>query len=198
MAAIDDGVLWRRAQEGDGDSFSALFERHAAAIHAFCFRRTGDWSLAEDLTSATFLESWRHRSRVELDEREVLPWLYGVANNLARNSARARRRYSKALARVPHESASEEFTEHVAERLASEGRVQQLLAALRELPRVELEVVALVCWQGLSHAETAFALNVPEATVRTRLFRARQRLTGASEEERGAVRAALNEGGTRR
>ncbi|MBA3382889.1 MAG: RNA polymerase sigma factor [Actinobacteria bacterium] len=198
MATVDDGVFWQHAREGDEASFGALFERHAAAIHAFCLRRTADWSLAEDLTSATFLESWRHRSRVELDEREVLPWLYGVANNLIRNSVRARRRYANALARIPREADSEEFTEVVSERLASEERLRQLLASLRDLPTREFEVVVLVCWQGLSHSEAAFALDVPEATVRTRLFRARRRLTSATERERGAVRAALHEEGTSR
>ncbi len=177
----DDGVLWQQAQAGDKSSFASLFERHAAAIHAFCFRRTGDWCLAEDLTSATFLESWRRRDNVYLEAAQVRPWLYGVANNLVRNSARARRRYAAALARLPKERAEPDFAEGATERLASEGSVRKLLTSLGRLPDRELEAVALVCWQELSHAEAAFALGVPEATVRTRLFRARKRLAAADE-----------------
>jgi len=41
------------------ESFEALFELHARTIYNFCFRRTGDWAQAEDLTSVVFLEAWR-------------------------------------------------------------------------------------------------------------------------------------------
>lgn len=196
MAVVDDGMLWRQAQDGDTGSFGQLFERHAAAIHSYCFRRTGDWSLAEDLTSVTFLESWRHRSRVQLGASEVLPWLYGVANNVVRNATRSRRRYAAALARMPRDEVVSDLAEAVTERVAGEQRVRELLGSLRRLPAGELEAVVLVCWQGLSHAEAAFALAVPEATVRTRLFRARKRLS--SEPDRTRAHAALqDEGGPR-
>lgn len=195
MAELDDGVLWRRAQEGDEASFGRLFERHAAAIHSYCFRRTGDWSHAEDLTSATFLESWRHRARVQLDAHEVLPWLYGVASNLARNRARSRRRYAAAIARMPRQPPEDDFSDAATERVASEQRVKRLLASLRRLPVGEQEAVALVCWQGLTHREAAFALDVPEATIRTRLFRARQRLAAAAGGVHDSRRVALREEG---
>jgi RNA polymerase sigma-70 factor, ECF subfamily len=52
---VADGALWLRAHEGDGAAFGILFERHAGRIYNYCFRRTADWALAEDLTSATFL-----------------------------------------------------------------------------------------------------------------------------------------------
>jgi len=202
MATVDDGTLWRRAQEGDETAFGVLFERYAASIHSYCFRRTGDWALAEDLTSVTFLECWRHRSRVRLDAGEVLPWLYGVARNVTRNSARSRRRYASALARIPCESGEADFAERVAERVSSERRVRDLLSSLEELPPRELDAVVLVCWQGLSHAEAAFALEVPEATVRSRLFRARRRLARAGEAESEAESchrdvALQDEGGPR-
>ena len=63
MAATDE-QLWREAVDGDGDAFGLLFERHARAVYNFCFRRTGSWSLAEDLTSEVFLVAWRRRARV--------------------------------------------------------------------------------------------------------------------------------------
>jgi RNA polymerase sigma-70 factor (ECF subfamily) len=44
----DRGLL-AAAAAGDSDAFGVLFERHARAVYNFCFRRTGDWSTAEDL-----------------------------------------------------------------------------------------------------------------------------------------------------
>jgi hypothetical protein len=50
-----------------------LFDRHAKAIYNFLFRRTTNWSEAEDLTSAVFLQAWRRRAEVVLDRESALP-----------------------------------------------------------------------------------------------------------------------------
>lgn len=64
--------LWERIRVGDADAFGVLFARHARAIYNYCFRRTADWALAEDLTSIVFLEAWRRRDK-ELRPDKVLP-----------------------------------------------------------------------------------------------------------------------------
>ena len=46
-----DADLCRRASDGDAEAFGLLFDRHQKAIYNFCFRRVGDWSVAEDLLS---------------------------------------------------------------------------------------------------------------------------------------------------
>jgi hypothetical protein len=47
-AALSDGELWSRAaRKRDGEAFGQLFERHANAVYAHCFRRTGSWSAAD-------------------------------------------------------------------------------------------------------------------------------------------------------
>jgi DNA-directed RNA polymerase specialized sigma24 family protein len=91
----------RRAQAGDADAFGVLFERHASAVLRFCFRRTGNATLAEDLTSIVFLEAWRVRGKTVFFESRALPWLLGVALNVLRSQARAERGYREALARLP-------------------------------------------------------------------------------------------------
>src|SRR5712691_8826257 len=95
-----DLELWERARRGDHAAFGALFTRHARPVYNFCFRRTADWALAEDLTSAVFLEGWRRREQVRLAGPSALPWLLGVATNLLRNQRRSLRRYRGALARL--------------------------------------------------------------------------------------------------
>jgi RNA polymerase sigma-70 factor (ECF subfamily) len=175
MMRIGDDELWRLVQGGDAEAFGELFERHAPFIHRCCFRRTGDWARAEDLTSITFLEAWRRRD-VSVGPDKVLPWLVGIASNVLRNERRALRRYAAALARIPDRTVELDFADDVGERVRCEEETRALLAALRSLPRREHEALALVVWEGLSHADAAFALGVAEQTVRSRLFRARRRL----------------------
>lgn len=57
-------------ESSDAVAFGQLFGRHAQAVYAFCARRTSDLALAEDLTSITFLEAWRHRERVPSEDIE--------------------------------------------------------------------------------------------------------------------------------
>lgn len=44
-----DTALWQAAADGDHDAFGQLFERHATAVYNYLFRRTADWSMADDL-----------------------------------------------------------------------------------------------------------------------------------------------------
>jgi RNA polymerase sigma-70 factor (ECF subfamily) len=175
MAELEDIDLWRRSQAGDADAFSSLFDRHANTIYGFCFRRTADWALAEDLTSVVFLEAWRRRQDVDLDTRGTLPWLLGVATNVVRNQERGLRRYRAALDRIPPLEPERDFADGLAERLDAEARMRSLLAEIRRLPQPEQDVL-LLSWAGLSSSEIAAALNVAQGTVRTRLFRSRRRL----------------------
>ena len=64
VVVVSDQELWRRVVAGSPDEFGLLFERHARSVYNFCFRRTGSWSVAEDLTSDVFLLAWRRRAEV--------------------------------------------------------------------------------------------------------------------------------------
>ena len=171
----DDSVLWERTRAGDADAFTALFERHANAIYNYCFRRVGDWSVAEDLLSIVFLETWRRR-RKQLPPGKVLPWLYGIATNVVRNRRRSERRYRAALARVPLPRPELDFRDEALDRIHDERRMALALDLLAALPRQQREVVVLCDWSGLSYQDASFALGVPAGTVRSRLFRAREAL----------------------
>lgn len=177
MSELSDPVLWRRAAAGDADAFGQLFERHARRIYNYCFRRTADWALAEDLTSLTFLVAWRRRDGVALRADTALPWLYGIATNVLRNQRRSFRRYHDALERFPRERLDHpDFAEETVERLHDEQEMRALLRLFERLPRREQDVIALCDWSGLAYEDAAAALTVPVGTVRSRLARGRRRL----------------------
>jgi RNA polymerase sigma-70 factor (ECF subfamily) len=177
-----DAELWRRAIEGDGGSFGDLFERHAHDIYSFCYRRTGEWSASQDLTSSTFLHAWRRRDDVRLAGESALPWLYGIATNLVRRHRRGAGRLRAASIRFAGADAVPDPAEEVATVLDAGRTVQQALACLASLPDGDQELLALCVWQGLSYEEVAIALEVPIGTVRSRLSRARTRLRALMEE----------------
>ena len=181
----DSGEQWLvdGSRSDDPDALAALFDGYGDRIYNHCFRATGDWAEAEDATSSVFLEVWRHRHRVQLHDGSVLPWLYGVATNVCRNLTRSRRRRLRALSALPDAAVEPDHAELVTERLGSSQRMRAVLAAIEALPAREQEVLGLVAWSGLSYEQAAAALDVPVGTVRSRLSRARARLTDLTRGE---------------
>ncbi|MEO3785376.1 RNA polymerase sigma factor [Actinocorallia sp. B10E7] len=171
-----DPELWGAALAGDEQAFGELFARHGRAIYNYCFRRTADWSAAEDLASVVFLETWRRRGQVRMDEGSLLPWLYGVATNVLRNHQRSLRRYGAALSRLPEPVRPEEDADLVAARLDDQRRMREVLEQVRHLPRRDQELLSLCVWEELTYTEAATALGIPVGTVRSRLSRIRAKL----------------------
>lgn len=184
MPARDDAALWL-AGRTDPDAFAELFERHARTVFVFCAQRCDDLALADDLTSAVFLEAWRKRRSVDLIGSSALPWLLGTANNVVRNSTRALRRHRRALARLPKIDVESDFSEEAAARLDSQREFERARRAIDALPEGEREVAMLVLWGGAAYEDAAQALGVPIGTVRSRVSRARaalgQTLRGGEE-----------------
>lgn len=132
--------------------------------------------MAEDLTSVVFLEAWRKRRQVRLHGDAILPWLLAVANNCLRNAERSRRRYHRLLAKLPRTEDTPAIDAPSSARVDDEVAVQRLLLVLRQLNTEDQEIIALCDWSGLSYEEAATALDIPVGTIKSRLFRARNRL----------------------
>ncbi|MFI8193039.1 RNA polymerase sigma factor [Streptomyces sp. NPDC085946] len=171
-----DTNLRTRIRAGDHDAFGDLFDACARSVYNHAFRLTGDWTVAEDVVSLTFLDAWRLRATLDEEGGSLRPWLLGIATNVTRNTRRAARRHAAAVARLPRDAAVRDFADEVAGRLDDEIRLALVRTALAKLRRAEREVLALCVWSGLDYASAAEALGVPVGTVRSRLSRARTKL----------------------
>ncbi len=172
-----DQELWSALAGGDEAAFGQLFERYTRAVYNHAFRLCGSWSVAEDITQATFLVAWRRRGEARLVDGSALPWLLVVATNTARTEWRSARRWRALLRRVPPErEAHADPADEVAGRLDDEHRMASVLSAVRRLPRAEREAVALCLWSGVPYAEAAAVLGISEVALRSRVSRARARL----------------------
>jgi RNA polymerase sigma factor (sigma-70 family) len=165
-----------KIRDGDPEAFGQLFDDCARAVYNHAFRMTGNWAVAEDVMALTFLEAWRLRANVVPDGGPLLPWLLGIATNVARNTSRASRRHAAAIARMPGEGFVPDFADDVVGRLDDVRTLETVRSALSTLRQVEQDVFALVVWAGLDYAAVADALGLPVGTVRSRLSRARRKL----------------------
>ncbi|MCX4726909.1 RNA polymerase sigma factor [Streptomyces sp. NPDC090052] len=197
MRDTDDGDGRRaRIRAGDRQAFADLYEEHAPAVYNHALRLTGNWSTAEEVMSETFLAAWSRREWLEPEGGSLVPWLLGIATHKAYNANRGLRRRLAFLAHRPPPPAVPDFAEETAGRLDDSRRLAAVHAALSGLRRQEREVLALCVWAGLDYAQAAEALGVPVGTVRSRLSRARARLSRLSEEhqERREPRKDRGEG----
>jgi RNA polymerase sigma factor (sigma-70 family) len=186
-----DRELWTRAVDGDREAFGLIFDRHSQAVYNHLFRRTADWSEAEDLTSAVFLLAWRRRAEIVLDRDSALPWLLGVANRSLSNTRRRLRRAEALFHRlVVQDEPVRDHADEAVERVDDERAMSEVRRAVARLPKQEREVVELCVWSGLDQRAAATALGVAVGTVKSRLFRARRRLGAELAEPAGGEPAA--------
>ena len=161
------------------DDFTVMYLAHADRVFAYLCSQLGPQE-AEELTAQVFCEAWRQHDTVRLDQG-WMPWLIGVARNLARQSAKLHMRRTRV------EVDDEAVWGVVPDRAvlladADEQRYQVLaaLTALRSMSEADQEVVRMCVIAGLSPGEAATALGEPASTVRSRLTRARRRLAAAT------------------
>ena len=150
------------------DRLRRLFTAYAPAVANFLARRIeGDLDL-DDLVDETFVIVWRRLDRVPPDFE--LPWIIGVARNVAHNARRARQRrahYERRFQGPGHQVAITPEDEVIAD-LA--GR-----AALDQLSRSDRELLRLHAWEGLEPREIAVVLGITANAAATRLSRAKKR-----------------------
>ena len=88
-----DDALFERYRKGDAAAFEQLLARHQSALFGFLVRMAGSRALAEDLFQETWLrvvrESRRYRS-----EQKFSRWLFTIANRLAIDELRRRKRWN--------------------------------------------------------------------------------------------------------
>lgn len=161
----NDEILSQRARSGDEQAFESLFRRHYDALHAFVFRLSLDAAAAEDIVQETFIKAARSLGQFR-GEAAFRNWLYRIAMNTTRDWQRSA---------IRERLATEEMVEQntAASPVADFGRVHEALAGLADNLR---HAVALVYYEGFSHAESARILGCAETTVSWRIFRAKRQL----------------------
>jgi RNA polymerase sigma factor (sigma-70 family) len=170
--------LWRQSLLGHGDAFGALYDRHRDRVFRQAYRLCGDHHDAEDIMAASFLELWRRRKEVRVVEGSILPWLLVTTSNMARNSARAARRYQRLLNSLPRgqDVANSDADPY---RRYQNQLDQDLARALGTLNTGDLHLVSLIVFEEHTIAAAAAVLGLTPAAAKSRMHRARQRLRTA-------------------
>ena len=169
LAQPDLGVL-RKAQRGDERAFSLILRAYETPVFNYVLRLVGgDRALAEDLTQEVFLRVFQGLPKFSLRSK-FTTWLFQVTKNRVLDELRASERRPRALVALD-DIAPLEVLDQPVERLEE---IDALWRAVENLSTDLKMALLLRDVVGLSYTEIADALEVTLATVKWRIYKARE------------------------
>jgi RNA polymerase sigma-70 factor (ECF subfamily) len=181
----DDNHCVALCQRGDTNAFQVLVERYQKKMLNIAYRITGDYEEACETVQETFLSAFKAIKKFRGDAA-FSTWLTGITMNHARNRLKKIRSHSHhegvsiddpigtetGQIFYDHPSQEEPIIEQL-EKKELQAKVQECIGTLDDEFR---EVLVLRDIQEFSYDEIHAILNIPEGTIKSRLFRAREAL----------------------
>ena len=190
---LTEAELIARAARGDPAAFEVIMRRHNRLIFRTARSIVKNDAEAEDVVQEAYLRAWRSLGNYRSESR-LSTWLVRIAVNealgrLRRKSAQIIPLEAAMTSGAPEiQAALTEETDRGPERSVMRGQVRKLIEARIDLlPEGFRTVFVLRAIEELSVEEVAQALEIPEATVRTRYFRARSLLRESLAQEADAA-----------
>jgi RNA polymerase sigma-70 factor (ECF subfamily) len=168
-----------RAKRGDISSFEALVSRHQSRALRLAYSLAG--ADAEDAVQDAFVKAYAALGRFR-DGAAFVPWLLRIVANESRNRRRSAGRRDRLALRVAARPSGDAAPSPEGSALAAEDH-RMLVDAINGLADRDREVIACKWFVGLSESEMAEVLGCRPGTVKSRLYRALERLRAALPEE---------------
>lgn len=191
LGAVTDAELARRVAAGERDAFTLLMRRYNQSLFRTARSILRDDAEAEDALQEAYLQAYRAIGQFRADA-SLATWLTRIVINQAIARARKGKRRAEVIqldgaAQPDMQAAEDDMTRGIAEspeRAAMRAQVRQLLEQqIDALPDAFRTVFVLRAVEEMSSEDVAACLDIPEATVRTRYFRARALLRGALSQQ---------------
>ncbi|MDA3944760.1 MAG: RNA polymerase sigma factor [Bacteroidetes bacterium] len=162
----EDHITVRLVLNESVNAYEILINKYQAPIYNLFLRMLHNREEAEELTQETFVKAYEALPGFRFEYR-FFSWLYRIAVNLALNDLKKQKRFvgSEYLKNIPDEKDDK----------TAENK-EHMKWAVDQLKDIYKAVIVLKYYQQLSYQELAFALNIPEKKVRSRLYDARLQL----------------------
>jgi RNA polymerase sigma-70 factor, ECF subfamily len=179
MQTTSDEDLIARIANGDRLAMKVLFARHHVRVYRFVLRMVRNEATAEDLISEVFLDVWRQADKFE-GRSTVSTWMLSIARFKALSALRRR---SDAELDEETAAAIEDQADDPEVALTKKDKGAALRQCLTRLSAEHREIIDLVYYHEKSVEEVAGIVGIPEATVKTRMFYARKKLSELLREQ---------------
>lgn len=165
-----EAQLIERASAGDKVAFESIVDLYRPALYNIAKRMLRNSEDANDAVQETFIKALR--SLPDFDsKRPIKPWLSRICSNCCVDILRERKRNADSL--TPYEFKLESREMGLAEHAENALTRDHVMTALKRLPRKYRDILLMRHYNDMDVMEIATALNAPEGTVKSWLFRAR-------------------------
>jgi RNA polymerase sigma-70 factor (ECF subfamily) len=179
-----DGQLVGRVCQGDLDALGELYKRYRSQVFRTALAITSNRETAEDILQEVFLKLHRYAERIDI-ARPLAPWLYRVTANLCYTQISRQSRWLAVLEDAV-ENAVAPPTRTCPERQFERRELQKIVQQAIDLLRPNQKIVIVLYYLAdLSLKEIAYILEVPEGTVKSRLYYGRENLRKKLASSRG-------------
>ena len=165
----DDKILVKECIEGNKRSFEEIVDKYYKIIYRLAFRIIRNNDDAEEITQTVFVKAYENLNSYN-SKFKFFSWLYKITVNESLNFSK-RKSYSEELSE--ENSTNEENPYTIYDRIETGEKIQDALMELDMLYRLP---VVLKHFLDYSYKELSYLLDVPEKTVKSRLFTGRQLL----------------------
>ncbi|HSO07632.1 MAG TPA: sigma-70 family RNA polymerase sigma factor [Pelomicrobium sp.] len=159
----------------DEAAMAAFYKLFGRQVYAFALRQLSNPDEAEETVIETMMEVWNAAGRFA-GQSQARTWLFGIARHRALDKLRRRGRNEWVDIDEMGETLADENDESGFERLAREQRAEHVAHCLERLSPEHRECLHLVFFEEMGLAEVAELQQVPEGTVKTRVFHAKKNL----------------------
>jgi RNA polymerase sigma-70 factor (ECF subfamily) len=171
LTRSEDHQLVARVVSGqDSNAFGELVRRHQSHVRNFLRKLTGDYTLADDLAQDAFMHAW-DKLQTYSGKGSFIGWMLKVAYTTFLQSKRKSKRYAEILEQAGQVADIEERKSTVP--VDEVGDLDRFLAVLTEEERAVM-VMSYAC--GLSHREISEATAMPVGTVKSVIFRGKEKI----------------------
>jgi len=171
--ANNDKDLVERCRQGQDEAWRELVDRFGQKVYSVAYHFTLKREDAEELSQEIFLKIFENLHRYE-GTFPLVAWVVSISRNLCIDRYRRLKR-EKSFRFVSDEAVAPLLTssDDPAALALRKERTRMLFSALSEIPEDLAEILVLRDLDGLAYEEIGQALELPEGTVKSRLFRAR-------------------------
>ncbi len=173
-AHAEERALLKAIAAGDAKALERLYVRAETRVFRFLLRMVKSQAIAEELLNEVFLSVWQNAQRYE-GRSEPMTWMLSIAHNKAISVLRKRTEVLGIAEEAGRNLEADEDAPDVAAQ--KQDKSAKIKACIAELSADHRAILDLVYYQDQSVAEAAEVLGIPEATVKTRMFYARKKLS---------------------
>ena len=178
----EDAQLMLAIAKGSESALVAIITRYQDAVYKF-FRHMGcNFQLAEDCAQETFIRLYRHADQYSPRDAKLLTYILSIGRNIFFDKQRRVKDRGREVALTENNDPLDAATPALlAERREMRERVE---AAMRDLPEIFREVLALAVLQDLPYEEVAAITGLPLGTVKSRIYNGLRTLRGMLPKQR--------------